>query len=152
MGRMIGSPLGTKEFTRGLQNYVRSPEDLAQMAFGTGLMFLGAGGEVGGLALDATGMGAVAGVPINVAAAGAVVGGIATAGSGAGPFIQHARANDNSLQEATGPTEPAAQPPTSNWLSSGPRPSPIEGARTVGGLPGPPGSTKFSCATAMMAR
>ena len=117
------------------------PEDLAQMAFGTGLLFLGAGGEVSGLALDATGVGAVAGVPINVAAAGAVVGGIAAAGSGAGRFIQHARAHDNRLlQEATGPTEPQARPSTSNWSSSGPHRSssgphrsPIEGARTVRG-------------------
>lgn len=73
------------------------PEDLAQMAFGTGMMFLGAGGEVGGFALDATGVGTVVGVPIIVAAAGAIVGGIATAGSGIDTFIQHARSNDNRL-------------------------------------------------------
>ena len=87
-----------------IQAGAEHPEDLAQMAFGTGMMFLGVGGEVGGFALDATGVGAVAGVPINVAAAGAVVGGVATAGSGAGRFIQHARANDNRLlQEADAP-------------------------------------------------
>ncbi|MDN5764979.1 MAG: polymorphic toxin type 24 domain-containing protein [Humibacillus sp.] len=118
-----------------IQAGAEHPEDLGQMAFGTGLMFLGAGGEVGGFALDATGVGAVAGVPINIAAAGAVVGGIATAGSGAGRFIQHARANDNRLlQEASGPTQPPARPPTSNWSSSGPHTSPIEGARTIRGL------------------
>lgn len=44
------------------------------------------------------------GVPINLAAAGAIVGGIATAGSGADTFIQHARAHDNRLlQEADPP-------------------------------------------------
>lgn len=87
-----------------IQAGAEHPDDLAQMAFGTGMMFLGAGGEVGGFALDATGVGAVAGVPINIAAAGAVVGGIATAGSGAGRFIQHARANDNRLlQESDAP-------------------------------------------------
>ncbi|MDN5764977.1 MAG: hypothetical protein L0H96_01970 [Humibacillus sp.] len=69
-----------------------------------------AGGEVGGFALDATGVGAVAGVPINIAAAGAVVGGIATAGSGVGRFIQHARTNDNRLlQEADAPKSARGQ-------------------------------------------
>lgn len=68
------------------------------------MMMLGAGGEVGGFALDATGVGAVAGVPINVVAAGAIAGGVTTAGAGAGNLIQHARANDNRLlQEADAP-------------------------------------------------
>jgi RHS repeat-associated protein len=39
----------------------------------------GAGGEVGGVALDATGVGAIVGVPVNVASAGLIVHGAATA-------------------------------------------------------------------------
>ncbi|MDN5767158.1 MAG: hypothetical protein L0H96_11420 [Humibacillus sp.] len=80
------------------------PEDLAQLALGAGMMVLGAGGEVGGVALDATGVGAVAGVPLNVVAAGAIAGGATAAGTGAGNLIEHARANDNRLlQEADAP-------------------------------------------------
>lgn len=41
----------------------------------------------------------MAGVPINVVAAGAIAGGVTTAGAGAGAgnLIQHARVNDNRL-------------------------------------------------------
>ena len=117
-----------------VQAAAQHPEDVAQLALGAGMMMLGAGGEVGGFALDATGVGAVAGVPINVVAAGAIAGGVTTAGAGAGNLIQHARANDNRLlQEATGPSEPAARPPSSNWSSTGPHRSPVEGARQVRG-------------------
>ncbi|MEP7333767.1 MAG: hypothetical protein ABI692_16950, partial [Terracoccus sp.] len=49
-----------------VQAAAQHPEDVAQLALGAGMMMLGAGAEVGGFALDATGVGAVAGVPINV--------------------------------------------------------------------------------------
>jgi RHS repeat-associated protein len=45
-------------------------------------MLGGAGGEAGGLALDATGVGAIAGVPLNVVSAGVIVHGTAVAGVG----------------------------------------------------------------------
>jgi hypothetical protein len=47
------------------------------------MMVLGAGGEVAGVALDATGIGAIIGVPINVASAALIVGGAAVAGAAA---------------------------------------------------------------------
>jgi RHS repeat-associated protein len=49
---------------------------------GVAEMIVGGGGEVGGLALDATGVGAVAGVPLNIASAGVIVHGTAVAGTG----------------------------------------------------------------------
>jgi len=45
-------------------------------------MVLGAGGEVGGFALDLTGIGAVAGVPIGVVSAGVIVVGATVASTG----------------------------------------------------------------------
>jgi hypothetical protein len=55
-----------------------SPESIraiGETAAGLGLMYLGAGGEAGGVALDATGIGAVIGVPLNIVSAGAIGGG-----------------------------------------------------------------------------
>jgi uncharacterized protein YukE len=57
--------------------------DTGQVLGGLGLATLGAGGEIGGVALDATGVGAVIGVPANVVSAGAIVGGGALALHGA---------------------------------------------------------------------
>jgi len=51
---------------------------------GVAEMIVGTGGEVGGLALDATGVGAVAGVPLNIASAGVITHGVAVAGAGLG--------------------------------------------------------------------
>lgn len=70
------------------------PEDVAVTAAGIGLMMLGAGGEVGGLALDATGVGAVVGVPVNVVAAGAIVTGGAMAVAGMGDLTMHMSGDD----------------------------------------------------------
>lgn len=58
---------------------VHDPGSLAEFAGGLGLMVLGAGGEVGGGLLDATVIGAILGVPANVASAGLIAlgGGIA---------------------------------------------------------------------------
>jgi hypothetical protein len=63
---------------------VHHPGDVAAAAAGAGLMVLGAGGEAGGLVLDATGVGAIIGVPANVVSAGAIAagGGMIAAGVG----------------------------------------------------------------------
>ena len=61
---------------------------------GAGLMTVGAGGEVGGVALDATGAGAVIGVPANVLSAGAIVTGGAMATAGTGDLMMHASSDD----------------------------------------------------------
>jgi hypothetical protein len=81
------------------------PEDLIEMAMGAGMIFLGAGGEVGGFALDATGVGAVAGVPINIASAGLIAGGATAVGQGAGRLVEHAQQKDHRwLHEVDGPS------------------------------------------------
>lgn len=93
------------------QAMVEHPEDLLSMALGAGGIVLGSGGEVGGVALDATGVGAVAGVPINVASAGLIATGAAAMAAGAGDLFDNASKNDNHvLSEARGPGESKPQP------------------------------------------
>jgi hypothetical protein len=59
------------------------------------LMVLGAGGEVGGVALDATGAGAVIGVPANVVSAGVIATGGAMAAAGTGDLMMHMSSDDS---------------------------------------------------------
>ena len=93
------------------QAMVEHPEDVLSMALGAGAIVLGAGGEVGGVALDATGVGAVAGVPINIASAGLIATGAVAMTAGAGDLASNASKNDNHvLNEATGPSESKPQP------------------------------------------
>lgn len=61
---------------------LQHPDILWEILGGLGLIALGTGGEVGGVALDATGIGAVAGVPLNIAAAGAIGAGATAVGHG----------------------------------------------------------------------
>ena len=58
--------------------------DAASTLQGVAEMLIGGGGEAGGIALDATGVGAIAGVPLNIASAGVIVHGTAVAGTGLG--------------------------------------------------------------------
>lgn len=107
------------------QAMVEHPEDTLSMLGGAGLMLLGAGGEVGGGALDITGVGAVAGVPINVASAAVIASGGALATAGGADLIHNAAQNSNVvLNEAGGagarPGDPlpgSARPGSagSNW-------------------------------------
>ena len=68
---------GNGDFQRG-----QAIGDAVATVTGTLEMLGGAGGEAGGVALDATGVGAIAGVPINVASAGVIAHGAVTAGEG----------------------------------------------------------------------
>lgn len=61
---------------------VQHPDMLWEILGGIGLIALGTGGEAGGLALDATGVGALGGVPLNIAAAGAIGAGATAVGHG----------------------------------------------------------------------
>lgn len=61
---------------------INHPEYLLEVLGGLSLLYAGVGGEVGGVALDATGVGAVAGVPINIASAGAIAAGAGIASAG----------------------------------------------------------------------
>lgn len=73
------------------------PEDLVEMALGTGMIVLGGAGMAGGTALDATGVGAVAGVPIQFAAAAVTATGVAAASHGAGDLLGDAARKDGRL-------------------------------------------------------
>ncbi len=71
--------------TEGGNNDFRTGQafgDAASSIQGVAEMLLGSGGEGAGLALDATGVGALAGVPLNIASAGVFVHGAAVAGTG----------------------------------------------------------------------
>jgi hypothetical protein len=59
-----------------------------EFATGIAQLFGGGGGEVGGVALDVTGVGALAGVPINIASAVLIVQGVTNVGAGIGNFSQ----------------------------------------------------------------
>ncbi|MET7987882.1 putative T7SS-secreted protein [Streptomyces sp. NPDC005281] len=61
---------------------------------GLGLAVAGAGEEVGGVLLDATGIGAALGIPINVAAAAQIVTGLSIAGAGATSIMNDAMGPD----------------------------------------------------------
>lgn len=87
------------------QAVTEHPEDLLEIALGVGGIILGTGGEIGGTVLDATGVGMVVGVPLNVAAAAVAAGGVGAIARGATRLGEHARANDNRwLTEVDAPT------------------------------------------------
>ncbi|MDC5697094.1 hypothetical protein OO014_07465 [Intrasporangium calvum] len=73
------------------------PEDIVGIGVGVGQIILGAGGQVGGIALDATGVGVVAGVPVQVASAGLIASGAVVATASAVQLGQHAAAKDSML-------------------------------------------------------
>jgi hypothetical protein len=73
---------------------LNNPGDTVTTIAGAALTVLGAGGEVGGVALDATGIGALIGVPVNVVSAGAIVAGVSMAAAGGGDLARHAAGDD----------------------------------------------------------
>lgn len=88
-----------------LEAAAEHPEDVIEMALGAGMVVVGAGGEIAGVALDATGVGAVAGVPINIAAAGLVAAGAGAVTHGGSRLADHAALNQNRLlNEVDGPS------------------------------------------------
>lgn len=72
---------------------LHNPLDALAMAGGAAMMGLGAGLEVPGVLLDATGVGAIGGVPLNLAGAGLMAGGATLAGGGAIDLSQHVAEN-----------------------------------------------------------
>ena len=87
------------EVVNGLASFgnamVNHPGDMLTTAAGVGLMALGAGGEFGGGLLDITGVGAIAGVPINIASAGLITAGGVMAVGGLGDMMMHAASDDS---------------------------------------------------------
>lgn len=104
------------------QAAVEHPEDLLSMLAGAGLMVVGSGGEAGGGLLDATGVGAIAGVPINIASAAVIAAGGTLAVAGGGDLVHNAAQNHNTvLNEAHGssPRPGDSLPDTSRPSSAG---------------------------------
>jgi len=83
------------------------PGDVALAAGGALLAAASAGADGAGVALDATGVGAVAGVPINVVSTAGVVAGAGLAAAATGDLLHHAASDDsvspmNSNADSTG--------------------------------------------------
>lgn len=90
-----------------------------QVATGITETIGGIGGEAGGLVLDATGVGALLGVPINIASAAAVVNGVAGATAGFGTIAHAMSMNDGSSNSPNSQVETNEQ---SNPVKKGPIP------------------------------
>jgi hypothetical protein len=80
---------------------VHHPGDVALAAAGAGLMLAGGLGDAGGLVLDATGVGAVVGVPVNVVSTAAVVAGGGMVAGAAGDLTMHAMSDDHTSPART---------------------------------------------------
>ncbi|MCX4747342.1 hypothetical protein OG455_17745 [Kitasatospora sp. NBC_01287] len=91
---------------------VHDPGSVAETGLGLGLAALGAGGEVGGFALDATGIGLVIGVPTNVVSAGAIATGLGMAGLGMTHIANDAAGPDrvNMNSDGSGGSSESAAP------------------------------------------
>jgi hypothetical protein len=81
---------------------LHDPGSVAEVAGGLALATLGAGGEVGGVALDVTGIGAAVGVPVNVVSAGAIAGGVGLAGAGLSTILNDAAGPDRVTMNSEG--------------------------------------------------
>lgn len=101
-----------------LNAVVNHPGDAVMTAAGIGLTMISATGEGAGLVLDATGVGAIAGVPLNVVSAAGMVAGGSMAAAGAMNIAKNAAGDDHvspmqTNQSATGggAAEPPFEPP-----------------------------------------
>jgi hypothetical protein len=80
---------------------IHHPGDLLSIAGGLGLTAISSVGEGAGTVLDATGVGAVAGAPLNAVSAAGIAGGIGVVGVGVGDLARHA-AGDNRVSAMQG--------------------------------------------------
>jgi len=102
---------------------IQHPGDSAAMLGGMLLTGVSAGGEGLGVALDATGVGAVAGVPLNAVSAAGIATGVGLAGAGAVDLAQHA-GNDSRVEplkmnsEGSGASG-SSQQPASDLIKGG---------------------------------
>jgi hypothetical protein len=83
---------------------IHDPASALETIGGAGLTLLSAGGEVGGFALDATGIGSVLGVPANVISAAGIATGLGLMGAGAEGLSKDASGSDsvNLMQRSGG--------------------------------------------------
>ncbi|MCL2652478.1 MAG: polymorphic toxin type 28 domain-containing protein [Propionibacteriaceae bacterium] len=103
----IAAVNGIVSFGNAMWNH---PGDMVGLLSGLGMVLAGGGGDAGGGVLDATGVGAVVGIPVNIASTGLIVGGAGVTAAAATALVSHA-ATDNRVQilqkEASQP-EPGA--------------------------------------------
>lgn len=86
-----GAVNGLASFANAMTNH---PGDVAQLVGGTFLMDAGVAGELGGLLLDATGVGAPPGIALNAASAAVIATGAGIAAHGATSLAAHAATDD----------------------------------------------------------
>ncbi len=77
---------------------IHDPAGVFSVLGGLGLVTISSGGEVLGVGLDATGVGAVAGVPLNAVSAAGIAGGATMVGAGASSIIRNAAGRTGSRQ------------------------------------------------------
>lgn len=78
------------------------PGEVLAAAGGIGLMAVSATGEVAGVALDATGVGAVAGVPLNAVSTAGIIAGAGITGAAVASIASHAAGDDQVSPVDTG--------------------------------------------------
>ncbi|NYI59986.1 RHS repeat domain-containing protein [Cellulomonas soli] len=86
-GAYVGAVNGGASVVNAMAQH---PEDLVMWGLGAATMCWGAGMEVGGVALDATGVGAAVGIPINILGVGVISIGAGMAASGTLDLLAHA--------------------------------------------------------------
>ncbi|GLZ51327.1 hypothetical protein [Actinomycetospora sp. NBRC 106378] len=89
---------------------LQDPGAVASILGGAGLITLGAGGQLGGLALDATGVGIPAGIATHAASAGAIAAGVGLVGVGAMSVAQSA-SGDGRVEPFGGSGSGSGRPP-----------------------------------------
>ncbi|GCD44273.1 putative T7SS-secreted protein [Streptomyces paromomycinus] len=92
-GLMDGAKVVVNDLASFGNAMIQHPGDSAAMAGGMLLAGVSAGGEALGVALDATGVGAVAGVPLNAVSAAGIATGVGLVGVGAMDLAQHAKSD-----------------------------------------------------------
>ncbi|MFB7911218.1 putative T7SS-secreted protein [Kitasatospora sp. NPDC056076] len=111
---------------------IHDPGASLEIAGGLGLATLGAGGEVLGVGLDMTGVGAAIGVPVNVASAGVIATGLSIAGVGASQIAQDAFGPDRVHMEGNGGGSGGSSSPSVETRPSGsPDPNATPGGRVT---------------------
>jgi hypothetical protein len=94
---------GLASFGNAMLNH---PGDVVTLAGGIALAGVSAAGDGLGVALDATGVGAVAGVPLNVISTAGVVAGTSLTAAATGDLMQHAATDDHVSPADAGSGEP----------------------------------------------
>jgi hypothetical protein len=85
---------------------IHHPGDVAALVGGAALTAISAAGDGLGIALDATGVGAVAGVPLNAISTAGVVAGAGITAAATGDLLQHAATDDQISPLQKGGDEP----------------------------------------------